>query len=99
VSVREGVPLARTKEGAVLGVDQRRLRGMIPGRVEARHLLPGDRIQATGVEVTVQELPQRSVFPGRVHVLTHTDAGSPIAVERDVDEQVFVISAGAFDRE
>lgn len=98
MSVREGVPLARTKDGAILGVDQRRLRGMIPGRIQARHLCPGDRVHASGVEVTVQSLPAPSAFPGRVHLLTHTEGGAPIALERAVDEPVFVISAGAFDR-
>lgn len=97
MSVSAGVPLARTKDGAILGVDQRRLGGMIPGEVQARYLCPGDRISASGVEVTVQSIPTRSVFPGRVHVVTETDGGAPISIERDADEPVFVISAGAFD--
>lgn len=100
MSVREGVPLARTKDGAILGVDQRRMRGMIPGRVPARFLLPGDRVFVSpGVETVVQELPRpSSVFADAVHVLTHTDGGAPVQIERVRDEPVMVLAAGAFDR-
>lgn len=100
MSVREGVPLARTKDGAILGVDQRRVRGMVPGRIEARFLLPGDRIFVSpGVETVVQDMPRPSaVFVGAVHVLTRTDGGAEITVERVRDEPVMVLAAGAFDR-
>ncbi|MFF7681501.1 hypothetical protein ACFZA2_01980 [Microbacterium sp. NPDC007973] len=99
MSVREGVPLARTRDGAILGVDQRRMRGMIPGLIEARYLLPGDRVVvAEGVEGVVQTMPTPSVvFPGSVHVLTHTDDDAPLQVERALDEHVMVRAAGAFD--
>lgn len=100
MSVREGVPLARTRDGAILGVDQRRLRGMIPGLIEARFLLPGDRVVvAKGVEGVVQTMPTASaVFAGSVHVLTHTDEGAPLVIERGLTEPVMVLAAGAFDR-
>lgn len=91
-------PLVHTRDGAILGVDWRRVGRMIPGRLEARHLCPGDRIEASGVEVTVQALPVRSALQGLVHLQTVTDGGAEIAVERGLHETVWVFSAGAFDR-
>lgn len=92
-------PVVRNRDGAVIGIDWRRIGGMIPGRMEARHLCPGDRFDAAGVTVTVESLPTGSVLPGMVHIQATTDGGAPISVERGLRETVFVKSAGAFDRE
>lgn len=91
-------PLVRTKDGAVIGIDWRRVGGLIPGAVEARHLCPGDRIAASGVEVVVQVLPLANpARRGMVSINTLTDGGAPIMLERSSREHVTVLLAGAFD--
>lgn len=94
-------PLARTEDGAVLGPDYRRVPGMskyaVPGFVPAEFVMPGDRV-TLGVEsfLVLRVIPIANT--DKVELVTRTWRGAEIAVERQRDQLVQVIDAGAFDR-
>lgn len=94
-------PLVRNEYGAVLGIDWRWVPGTalgpVPGRIDVRDVMPGDRVELGGEVVTVLKVVgQRSA--SALHVITRTDKGAEIVHEAVVTEQVDVVSVGAFDR-
>lgn len=94
-------PLVRNEHGAVLGIDWRRVPGTalgpVPGRIDVRGVMPGDRVELGGEVVTVLKVVgQRSA--SALHVITRTDKGAEIVHEAVVGDHVDVVSVGAFDR-
>jgi hypothetical protein len=93
------VPLVRNEHGAVLGVDFRRTelaKVQAPGRMLARHVMPGDTILAAGQEVVVHTL--RPVVGDGRYVLARTAGGCEIVLELAGTDMVDVVAVGAFDR-
>lgn len=93
-------PLVRNQFGAVLGIDWRRVPGTalctVPGRIDVRDVMPGDRVELGGQVVTVLRVAgARSA--SALHVITRTDGGAEIVHEAVIGEQVNVVSVGAFD--
>lgn len=94
-------PLVRNEHGAVLGIDWRRVPGTalgpVPGRIDVRDVMPGDRVELCGDVVTVLKVVgQRSA--AALHIVTRTAKGAEIVHEAVVGEQIDVIGVGAFDR-
>ncbi len=87
--------LVRTPDGAILGVDWRRERGLVPGRIAARHVMPGDTLVAQGSRVVVQRVGSHD---GNAVIHTLTSGGAPIVVCWPADQAVRVVAVGAFDR-
>lgn len=94
-------PLVRNEHGAVLGIDWRRVPGTalgpVPGRIDVRDVMPGDRVELGGDVVTVLKIVgQRSARA--LHVITRTDNGAEVVHEAVIGEQVDVVEVGVFDR-
>ena len=93
-------PLVRNQHGTVLGIDWRRVPGLalrpVPGRIDVRNLMPGDRVLFDGETVTVLNVHgQRSAQA--MHVITRTDRGAEIVREVVAGQEIDVVEVGAFD--
>lgn len=88
-------PLVRTPDGAILGVDWRREQGLVPGRVPAAQVMPGDTLVAQGTRVVVQRVGA-SNGNAVIHALSAGGAGFTIV--RHAESLVRVVEVGAFDR-
>lgn len=94
-------PLVRNEHGAILGIDWRRVPGTalspVPGVIDVRDVMPGDRVILGGEEVTVLKVRgQRSA--SALHVITRTDGGAEIVHEAVIGERIDVVAVGVFDR-
>lgn len=93
-------PLVRNEHGAILGIDWRRVPGTalgpVPGRIDARDVMPGDRIHMGVDEVTVLRVVG-SKSAAALHVITRTDMGVEIVHEIVVGQMIDVVEVGAFD--
>lgn len=96
-------PLVRDQHGANLGVDWRRVPGMVaeglavPGRVPAHAVMPGDRVLVDGSIVTVIAA-RSSRFVDVLHLVVVSDAGAEVVHERSRADRIEVVEVGAFDR-
>lgn len=94
-------PLVRNEHGAVLGIDWRRVPGTalspVPGRIDVRDVMPGDRVELGGEVVTVLRVAG-SRSAAALHIITRTDRGAEIVHEAVIGEHIDVVSVGAFDR-
>lgn len=95
MSVTKQAPLVRTPDGAILGVDWRREQCLVPGRVLAVQVMPGDTLVAQGTRVVVQRVGM-SNGNAVIHALSAGGAGFTIV--RHAGSLVRVVEAGAFDR-
>lgn len=92
-------PVVRNEHGAVLGIDWRRVPGVglctVPGQIDVRDVMPGDRVELGGQVVTVLRVAgARSA--SALHVITRTDGGAEIVHEAVVGELIDVVEVGAF---
>jgi hypothetical protein len=96
VEVSRQAPLIRDENGAILGVDWRRVPGMtkdgltVPGLIPAWAVMPGDRAIFDGQVVTVVAV--RHAFAGALGIIVRTDDGAEIVHERDEITRVEVIA-------
>jgi len=93
-------PFVRNEHGAILGIDWRRVPGTalcaVPGRIDVRDVMPGDRVRLGGEVVTVlRVVGQRSA--AALHIITRTDEGAEIVHEAVIGEEISVVAVGAFD--
>lgn len=101
MSVTDQAPLVRDQHGAVLGVDWRRVPGMVaeglavPGTVPAWVVMPGDRVRVDGALVTVLSA-RRALTADVLRVVVVTDAGAEMVLERSRADRVDVVACGAF---
>lgn len=93
-------PVVRNEHGAILGVDWRQVPGMgldtVPGRIDARNVMPGDTIRLDGqdVVVIVVEGPRSA---HALHLVTRTEHGAEIVHEAVIGERIDVVAVGAFE--
>lgn len=92
-------PLVRNEHGAILGIDWRRVPGTglctVPGEIDVRDVMPGDRVELGGDVVTVLKVVgHRSA--SALHVITRTDGGAEIVYEAVIGERIDVVAVGAF---
>lgn len=103
MTTTDQAPLVRDQRGAVLGVDWRRVPGMVseglavPGTVPAKHVMPGDTIRMHGVDVVVATTRAHGI-PGHVYLGILSAGGASVVHELLASEPVRVVAAGAFDR-
>jgi hypothetical protein len=71
--------------------DWRVVAGFVPGRIVARYLRPGDRVEIAGVEGVIVG---GQVRRDDVHLSVRTDAGGEIVFERAEDFEVQVLGVG-----
>ncbi|MFK4760333.1 hypothetical protein ACI3KS_05295 [Microbacterium sp. ZW T5_45] len=93
------VPLVRNQYGAILGIDWRRVPGAalgpVPGRIDVRDVMPGDRVRLGGqLVVVLKVVGSRSAKA--LHVITRTDGGAEIVHEAVIGEQIDVVEVGVF---
>ena len=92
--------LVRNADGAIVGVDWRRVEGMtdvkVPGRVPARLVMVGDTI-LVGDERMVVVTTRANGVPGKVYVGVRTPGGAEVVHELAASEQVRVVAVGAFE--
>lgn len=98
-------PLVRNQHGAILGIDWRRVPGMglasVPGRIQARDLMPGDTIRVGRDDMVVLRGSAAAGWGGTplMHLIVRTPGGAEIVHEVDVEQLVDVVAVGAFDRD
>lgn len=98
-----GTPLVRTEDGAILGPDYRRIPGfakldaVVPGRVAASAVMPGDTVRIDGADVLVITTRGHG-RPDTVYIGTRTEQAAEIVYEFRTSERVHVVAVGAFDR-
>ena len=101
MSAQEKAPLVRNEHGAVLGVDWRRVPGLglcdVPGRIDVRNVMPGDRVALADGQATVLRV-SGSRSAAVMHLITRTDGGAEIVHEAVVGEEIDVVAVGVFDR-
>ena len=93
-------PVVRNPQGAILGVDWRQVPGMglasVPGRVQARDVVPGDTVRLDGQDVVVHKVVgSRSAQV--LHLVTRTVGGCEIVHEAVIGEEIDVTAVGAFE--
>jgi hypothetical protein len=71
--------------------DWRVVAGFVPGRIAARFLRGGDRVELAGVEGVVVS---GQIYGDDAHFTLRTDAGGEIAFARPEETQVRVLVAG-----
>lgn len=92
-------PMVRNEQGAILGIDWRRVPGSamctVPGEIDVRDVMPGDGVQLDGQVVTVLHVVGEKSARA-LHVVTRTAAGAEIVHEAVIGERINVVSVGAF---
>jgi hypothetical protein len=97
--VTASAPLVRDEQGAILGVDWRRVKGasgaQVPGFIESVYVMPGDRVMVQGSTVTVHRTVTQA-HAVRLHC--KSDGGALIVLELGLFDLVHVVEVGAFDK-
>ncbi|WP_137843824.1 hypothetical protein [Microbacterium sp. 2FI] len=88
--------LVRTPDGAILGIDWRREQGLVPGRVAAQNVMPGDTLVAQGTRVVVHRIGK---YNGNAIIQAKSAGGADFAIARPLEQLVRVVEVGAFDRD
>jgi len=100
MTATQETPLVRDRSGAILGIDFRRTDlspVVVPGRVRAQHVMPGDTVRLAGADVVVVTKRAHGT-PGVVYVGVVSAGGAEVVHELRQSEPVEVVAVGAFDR-
>lgn len=88
-------PLVRTEHGAILGVDWRRERGLVPGQIEAKNVVTGDTLVAQGTRVVVFRTGRHN---DNAVIQARSAGGAEVVIVRPLEQLVRVVAVGAFDQ-